>query len=421
MLWENVVSGKLNDAHIEALISEAREYSKAAREIPTPPPVVYPRFPEDADESQLLEQRGRPSWFEPVEHPDGPGLHVDGLMGELPVIDTPGEILDPSEEDERQIEHNGIEALAYYAPFHFYSRTQWGIYIRDYGVAYLASQFLQRRKLTSADNLVIRCAYWLLFYHEYFHFQTEIAATNYELLTDDQKAYEKVFHDAHAHWLEESIANANAYRELSEGKDVQLTFSLIQQLKGFVSSWMKTQPPGYRDFDRWCKTKATMEKGKSELTRRLHRVSNNTSLNIFGAGEHLSVSVGMRIASRDVVDPSILRPFDKSDYSMIPVTRIHDSGIPLLKSAQLFPKSFGLQLLVYTREHPPAHIHVEFPGEDNSVRLGWPSLGSLPGERHLSGSEKKNLKSYLQAHHHDVWQKVQKTFGQLPPAALASI
>jgi hypothetical protein len=37
----------------------------------------------------------------------------------------------------------------------------------------------------------------------------------------------------------------------------------------------------------------------------------------------------------------------------------------------------GLQVMVRTREHPPAHIHVDFLSSDKIVRLGWPSASSM--------------------------------------------
>jgi len=88
-----------------------------------------------------------------------------------------------------------------------------------YGIAYLASRFLGKRILDRNDNWALRCAHWLLFEHEYFHFQTEIAATRYEILTGDRGAYGNMFFDRHASWLEESIANARAHRHLQDHED----------------------------------------------------------------------------------------------------------------------------------------------------------------------------------------------------------
>jgi hypothetical protein len=52
--------------------------------------------------------------------------------------DLPGEIVEEREygeenrdEARRAIERSGIDAIAYYAPIHFYGRTRWGIYLHE--------------------------------------------------------------------------------------------------------------------------------------------------------------------------------------------------------------------------------------------------------------------------------------------------
>lgn len=298
----------------------------------------------------------------------------------------------PSADEQSSINALGLDALAYYAPFHFYIRAHWGIYIRDYGIAYLASQFLGRMTLRRSDNWALRCAYWLLLEHERFHFQTEIAATRYEVLTHDTKAYERIFQDGHTAWLEEAMANASAYRELASREDGTLTFSRIEHFSGFASSWMKTQGTGYRDYDRWCRSASTMHKGRAALVAKIHEASPNFSQTVMG-GE-------------------VLRLYENAYYSRVPVIRIHDTRIPWLKSGRLFPKAHGLQVMVYTRDHPPPHIHVEFLDSDRVVRLGWPSLSPLRGEPSLSAQEERDLRTYLGAYGDNIGGKVQKVFQQ---------
>ena len=119
-----------------------------------------------------------PPWFEPKQHWDDREPPSQG--DELPLLETEAEVAEPSQEERTLIETYGVDALAYYAPFHFYRRG-WGIYVRDYGIALLASRFLGKSRLAPSDNWALRCAYWFLFEHEYFHFQTELAASRYEL------------------------------------------------------------------------------------------------------------------------------------------------------------------------------------------------------------------------------------------------
>jgi hypothetical protein len=380
------VKTKRNDWQISGLIETAQEYANPAEQIPEPPPTSSLA----SDDAQERTRPPTPDWFEPRDHPSDRDEPPEGDAGDVPVIDGEGEVPEPSAGEQSSIDAFGIDALAYYAPFHFYGRTFWGIYIRDYGIAYLTSRFLGRRMLTPSDNWALRCAYWLLFEHEYFHFQTEIAATRHEVLTRELKTYERLFHDGQASWLEESMANARAYYNLPDHEDGTLTFSRIEHFKGFASSWMKTQPAGYRDYDRWCKSQHSMNKGRAALTSRVHEIS--------------------RHYSRSVVSADALRLFEGADYSRVPVVRVHDTRIPWLKAARLFPKALGMQVLVYTRDHPPPHIHVEFMDSDKVVRLGWPSLAPLRGESTLSAREEKDLRAYLQNHFKDIDRKVQKVF-----------
>lgn len=339
---------------------------------------------------QELERGPQPPWFEPIEHPvDRQSRLPDD---DVPAVDDEGEVADASSDDEKQISASGIDALAYYAPFHFYRRSYWGIYIRDYGIAHLTALFTGSRMLTRTDNWALRCAYWLLFEHEYFHFQTELAATRYEVLTGDMRAYEHLFGDRHGSWLEEGMANAHAHRHCRDHEDATLSFPRIEHFRGFAASWMKTQPPGYRDYDLWCKSTQAMSKGRAALTSRLHEIS--------GHLRHPPATVS----------PEVLRLYENADYSRVPVVRIHD--IPWLKSGRLFPKAHGLQVMVYTREHPPAHIHVEFLGSEKIVRLGWPSLVPLHGEPTLSAREEKYLQDYMAIYRGQIDRKVQKVFQQ---------
>src|SRR5262245_10853504 len=104
------------------------------------------------------------------------------------------------------------------------------------------------RILDRNDNWALRCAHWLLFEHEYFHFQTEIAATRCEILTGDRGAYGNMFFDRHASWLEESMANARAHRHLQDHEDALLTFSRIEHFKGLCSELDEEPTSGLSGF-----------------------------------------------------------------------------------------------------------------------------------------------------------------------------
>jgi hypothetical protein len=392
-----------NDRRIADLIDQVQKYSNPTGQNPKPPSLSYPS-PGRADD---LLDRAQPPWFEPIEHHDDREVRSDEHSAEVPIIDGDGEVPDPSAEEESRIGDFGVDALAYYAPFHFFRQNQWGVYIRDYGIAYLASRFLKRRMLTPSDNWALRCAYWLLFEHEYFHFQTEVAATHYELLTGDPKAYEYLFYDKHATWLEESMANASALQKLKGREDALLTVSQIESFKDFAASWMKKQAPGYRDFDKWYEPRHRMQhphlwgrdtrgrnmrNGRAALTSRLHEISCHTR------------------QKSSLVASDVLRPYANADYTAVPVVRLHDSRFPWLKSGRPFPKSYGLEVIIHTNDHPPPHIHVEFSDGSKPVKVEWPTLSPFDGERCLSKQERKKLRRYVGERRNDIVEKLEKVF-----------
>ena len=109
----------------------------------------------------------------------------------------------------------------------------------------------------------------------------------------------------------------------------------------FIARWMKTQPAGYRDFDRWS-GRYGLRNGEAALVEQLHF--------------SLSHWRGEAIAS----DAYILDLYRDAEYSHVPVTRITDARLPGLRSARQFQKAYGMQVKVYSNEHPPPHIHVGF-------------------------------------------------------------
>jgi hypothetical protein len=153
----------------------------------------------------------------------------------------------------------------------------------------------------------------------------------------------------------------------------------------------QTQPAGYRDYDQWCRNATTMHKGRAALTSRIHEISPNHS--------------------RLRVNAEVLRLYENAEYSRVPVVRVHDSRISWLKSARLFPKAHGVQVMVHLRgEHPPPHIHAEFLNSNKVVKIAWQPLGPMRGEPQLSAREEKHLRSYLEEYQDEMLEKLKKAF-----------
>lgn len=64
----------------------------------------------------------------------------------------------------------------------------------------------------------------------------------------------------------------------------------------------------------------------------------------------------------------------------------------------------GLQALVHTNDHPPPHFHLLL--DDAEVRLEWPRLEPLKGDRRLSRKERKRLDSYLSEYGREIEEKI---------------
>lgn len=131
-----------------------------------------------------------------------------------------------------QLREYGTDLLAWYQPFHLHPST-WGIYIREWGLDYLA------RRLGDRPHLALR-ALWA---HEYLHFLTEVAASSIEVVTGKATFLMFVGPDHRAGsgcQVEEAIANAFALDQVGR-----------RHGKGLLRKFMQGQPVGYRDFNQF--------------------------------------------------------------------------------------------------------------------------------------------------------------------------
>lgn len=93
----------------------------------------------------------------------------------------------------------------------------------------------------------------------------------------------------------------------------------------------------------------------------------------------------------------------------MPVTRVHDLSRGNVSILRPFPKAHGLQVLVHTNDHPPAHIHIRANGLE--TRYEWKTLKPLKGDAQLSNSAEKSLQRYLEMHRADIHRKLVKVYG----------
>ena len=402
------------DRQIDDLVSDVQRHHQPKNVVPQPPnrsrvPIGRRPYGEDFGDGGQFDRRDPPPWFEPAE----PHGDEDFDPDDVPIVSEPIDLPEPSVGEDREVGRTGIEALAYYAPFHFYGQQHWGIYIRDKGLAQLAYKFKAFQSatttghihLTPSDSWIFRCAYYFLLEHEYFHFQTELAASRFEYMTSVHSSYSDFFHDGYAAWLEEGMANANAYVNLPKHEDYQLSATRLDDFKQFSFWWMQNcQPSGYRDFWLWARSKHYFGKGMRAVTSRLIDLASVHSPSIFN------------------VDPYCLELCKRSKYSRVPIRRVHDSTIPWLRTAKMFPKANGMRVFVYTKDHKPVHIHVEFPGNGKSTKLNWPNLDPIRGEPKLSGKEKTDLIEYMKKYQDEIHAKLRLAYSdaEIPRAELIS-
>ena len=163
----------------------------------------------------------------------------------------------------------------------------------------------------------------------------------------------------------------------------------ITRFSRFISDWMKQQGPGYRDFDHWHKTRYKFEDGQGKLTSRLNEISHKTRrLNILKS------------------EPDVLNLFALADYSYVPVKRVADC--PGLNWIRQFPNYQGIEVIVYTNDHRPQHIHARFVNGNKEVRLEWPTLIPLPREPSVSRHEQKKLEKYAEKFRTEIYRKVKR-------------
>jgi hypothetical protein len=312
-----------------------------------------------------------PGWLE-----DDTPFEEFPIQAESWIIEGDADLLNPP----ANVDIFGVDALAFYLPFHFY-RERWGIYVLSSGVVHLAS-VLKGGPLRPGDEAYLEVADWILIEHEQFHANVEISATRAEMIAR-RAMYWPYFRSSPAAQQEEGLANANAVRwALTSNED-----PLDVQSK--LEAWMKRQGPGYCEYDRFLSSR-TFSSGLERTTRHLVKHLPGPAPKL-GATPHTFLFRGAR------------------RYKM-PLTRVHDLVGGNVSILRPFPKAHGLQVFVHTNDHPPAHIHIRSNGFE--TRYEWKSLKPLKGDSPLSQSGEKGLRRYLKEYGADIRVKVAKIYGE---------
>ena len=147
---------------------------------------------------------------------------------------------------------------AWYNPLHFY--RNWGIYMRGPCLVRIARKiacFVDWSCMPLPKSLYLadlhKAAFYVLYLHEQFHHKVESFALRLLVSTSKDhyspysaNVYQTTFLSLQC--LEESIANAESYRRLSEERYRSCLHPAIYRgVRAYVKQTMPQQPPGYRE------------------------------------------------------------------------------------------------------------------------------------------------------------------------------
>ncbi len=144
------------------------------------------------------------------------------------------------------IQIQGVDALAWYVPFHIKSAL-WGIYIPVSSIAYMILRVFG--EVSAPVDAKIRMAFRAFHQHELFHFSTEYMASQWEgILGKPCYLPSKSLKDPKLGYnpLEEQCANASMIRSFWGRRSVVKGTGKTEALREFVQN----QPYGYREGGR---------------------------------------------------------------------------------------------------------------------------------------------------------------------------
>ncbi len=174
------------------------------------------------------------------------------------------------------VRQSGFEVLAYYIPFHFHRPERpWGIYLRQVGIAHVRVALeLRSNRDGIFPNFVTldKQAKKILLLHELRHHAIEVACTICEQLSNHYQYYldfnERAVTNTRTHDLEEAICNANVAKQAKSQinvthQQIHLAFrpNITHKLdfNEYIREFMRAQPRGYSDFQRYVHTRPERE------------------------------------------------------------------------------------------------------------------------------------------------------------------
>ena len=188
---------------------------------------------------------------------------LDGIW--IEPSDTPQRI----EEVRRELRETGLDALAWYQPWHIWTEDTWGIYIDARRLDNLALSLAQdlwkhASRGGAIHALAAQLALGMVYVHEMFHATVEAALSWIELSAGAPKClkYKRDVYNALREtpdWLEEALANWSAWdwaQRTLQRPEIAAHLSSVGGAIRVVETTLDMSPAGYRDWRKGNKATA---------------------------------------------------------------------------------------------------------------------------------------------------------------------
>jgi len=305
-------------------------------------------------------------------------------------VDPSTEISEQDPELDGEIRERGTDALAWYVSFH--QSRRWGIYFRVRGISYLAN-LLKTRSNRDDLNERIRNALDVLFYHEVFHFLTDMVSAHMEMVF--RKPHYLPYKNRYSDFIEEALANAYVLRRVPK------------RYHSPIKRFFHQRPLRYREFSSYIQD-TDFIMGKRKLGALLRRSS--------AAVIHPQVPSSL---------PRLDEPFWEFSFNVDPervflpevpiyfVREKHPNGMWQL----ITPVTYGTKIAVYfSSEHGPPHIHIWIPPDNKKDgRYLYPSLEPYSGadKDRLSNQKMKKVKKAIEKYRGEIDDAIEKQRAKL--------
>jgi hypothetical protein len=208
------------------------------------------------------------------------------------------------------------ELCAWYKPIHFFGHD-WGIYIREQCILMISKEIARfvdwtafRRStapISSSPPFIarqlLRSAFYVFYLHEHFHHKVESLGFRFLISTKSDRyrpyklnVYSRVFNTSGC--TEETLANADSYRRLSEPRySKRIDENIRRGLRRFLKESFKWAPPGY--------AQALNSLSRSSYRNRLQRLQSQILEGVIAPklpANHWSVASNMILSLMDVTD-----------------------------------------------------------------------------------------------------------------------